>query len=73
MILPYAKPFNKKMREQLIEYRKNKKYKSNFSTLLIDDMKTKKKHESVLLVKKYSTIANTQQYLHYSPKGLQLY
>ena len=72
MILPYAKPFNKKMREQLIEYRKNKKY-SNFSTLLTDDMKTKKKHESVLLVKKYSTIAKTQQYLHYSPKGLQLY
>ena len=29
---------------------KKKKYVSDFSTLSIDDMKTKKKHKSVLLV-----------------------
>ena len=51
---------------------KNQKYTSNFSTLSINDVKTKK-NKTVLLVQKYSTIAKTQQYLHNRLKGLQLY
>ena len=47
-ILSYAKPFNKKMREQLVKTRKEKKiHASNFSTISVDDMKTTKKHKSV--------------------------
>ena len=47
-----------------------KKYVSNFSSLLIDGMKTKKKYKSVLLVSKYLTIAKIQQNLHNRPKGI---
>ena len=55
------------MREELVKtWNKWKKDVSDFSTLSIDDMKTKKKYKS-------STIAKTQQYLHKKPKGLQLY
>ena len=43
---------------------------SNFSSLLIDGMETKKKYKSVLLVSKYLTIAKTQQNLHNRPKGI---
>ena len=51
IVLSYAKPFNEKMREQLVKIRKKKKKQvSNFSTHSADDMKTKKKHKSVLLV-----------------------
>ena len=43
-ILSYAKPFNKKMREQLVKTRKEKKiHASNFSAISVDDMKTTKK------------------------------
>ena len=51
MILSYAKPFNEKMREQLVKmWEKKKKHVSDFSKLSIDDMKRKKKHKFVLLV-----------------------
>ena len=63
MILSYADLFNEKMHEQFVKiWKKKKKHVSAFSTLSIDDIKTKKKHKSVLLVQKYSTIAKTQQY-----------
>ena len=43
MILSYAKPFNEKMREQLVKiWKKTKKTCERFSTLSIDDAKTKK-------------------------------
>ena len=45
------------MREQLVKGIK-KKHVNNFSTLPIDDMKTKEKHKSILLVYKYSTKHN---------------
>ena len=39
------------MRKQLVKiWKKKKKHVSDFSTLSIDDMKTKQKHKSVLLV-----------------------
>ena len=42
--MSYAKPFNEKMRKQLAKiYIKKKKYVSDFSTLSIDDTKTKRK------------------------------
>ena len=47
MILSYAKPYDEKKPEQL---EKKKKQASDFSTFLIDDMKTKKNHNSVLLI-----------------------
>ena len=43
---------------------RKKKHVSNFLTLSIHDMKTRKKHKSALLLQKYSTKAKTQQYLH---------
>ena len=47
MILSYAKS----VREQLVKaWEKKKKYMCAFSTLSVDDMKTKKKHKSVALV-----------------------
>ena len=50
MILSYAKPLNEKIHEYFKYMQKKKKYASDFSTLSIDDMKTKKKLKSVLLV-----------------------
>ena len=51
MILSCAKPFNEKMREQLVKIQKKEKnHGRDFSTLSMDDTKTKKKHKSVLLV-----------------------
>ena len=44
MILPYAKLFNEKMREQLVKYEKKKKHVSDFSKLWVDDMKKKRKN-----------------------------
>ena len=39
------------MHEQLVKIqKKEKRHASNFSTLSIEDMKTKKKHKSVLLI-----------------------
>ena len=73
MIMFYAKPFDEKMRKQLVKiWKKNpkKKHVSNFSSLLIDGMETKKKYKSVLLVSKYLTIAKIQQNLHNRPKGI---
>ena len=43
MMLSYVKPFNEKMREQLVKiWKKKKKYVSDFLPLSMDDMKTKK-------------------------------
>ena len=50
MIQSYAKPLNEKINEYFKYMQKKKKYASDFSTLSIDDMKTKKKLKSVLLV-----------------------
>ena len=52
-----------------------KKHVSNFSTLSIDDMKTKTKTQICFVGKKikYSAIAKTQQHLHNRPKTVQLY
>ena len=50
MILSYAKPLNEKIHEYFKYMQKKKKYASDFATLSIDDMKTKKKLKSVLLV-----------------------
>ena len=51
MILYYAELFNEKIRKKLAKiWKKKKKHLNNFSTLSIDDMKTKKKHKSILLV-----------------------
>ena len=47
--MSYAKRLYEKMREQLIKIWE-KKHVSDFSTLSIDNMKTKKKRKSVLLV-----------------------
>ena len=66
------KPFSKKMREQLVEICK-KTHVSDFSTLLINDMKTKKKTQICFLGMKISTIAKSQPYLDNRLKGLQLY
>lgn len=52
-ILPDAKIFHKKMCKYLVHIW-GKKYVSNFSTLSMNDMKTKKIRESVLLALKYS-------------------
>ena len=62
----------RKMCEQDVKtWEKKKNQVIYFSTLSIDDIKTKKKYKSVFLVQKYSAIAKTQQYLHNWPKGLQ--
>ena len=50
MISSYTTPFNEKMCKQLLKIWRKKKRVSAFSTLSIDDMKTKKKHKYVLLV-----------------------
>ena len=56
MILPYAKPINEKMREQLVKiWKKRKKDVSDFSTLSMDDQNTKKNHNLLCWYK------NTQQ------------
>ena len=41
MLLSYAKPFNEKMRKQLV---KAKKHVSNFSTISINNIKKKRKN-----------------------------
>ena len=52
MILSYTKPFNEKMRKQLVQiWEKKKKHVSSFSTLSTDDMKTKKKQISFVGIK----------------------
>ena len=51
MILSIAKPLNEKMREHLkILKKRERKNVSNFSYLSVDDMKTQKKQNPVLLV-----------------------
>ena len=70
MILPYAKTFNEKMREQLVKIWREKKEKqlmSDFSTFSIDDMKTKKKHKYVVLVLK--VLSNSQNTAIFTRKG----
>ena len=67
--LPYEKAFNEKMVEKLVKVWKKEKPVSNFSTLSIDDMYTKKKYKSTLLV----SIATTKQNLHNRSKALQPY
>ena len=42
---------------------------SDFSAFSIDDMKTNAKHKSVLLVHKFSVIAERHQYLQNMPKS----
>ena len=57
------------MVEKLVKVWKKEKPVSNFSTLSIDDMYTKKKYKSTLLV----SIATTKQNLHNRSKALQPY
>lgn len=56
MMLSYAKPFNKKMREQLVKIWKKNKHARDFCSLLVDDMKKKRKNANLLCSYK-----NTQQ------------
>ena len=73
MRLSNANLFTRKCGNNMPKYgKKEKKHASNFSTLSIDEIKTKEKYKSILLVYKYSTIAKTQQYLRHRSKGLQL-
>ena len=46
MILPHAKPFNEKMRNNLLKKKMGKKACEPFSTLAINDIKTKKNYKS---------------------------
>ena len=59
MMLSYAKPFNKKMREQLVKIWKKKQTCEGFLlTFSWWYEKEKKKRKSVMLVQKYSTKNN---------------
>ena len=69
MRLSNAKPFNEKMRQELVKIWKKIAIFQHFQLLILKQ----KKHKPVLLVQKYSTIAKAQQYLHNISKGLQHY